>query len=256
MTLYKYRNWVEDYNKDVLRKNELFLAPPSMFNDPFDCQIFANFVNLSSEELEKYALRLIKQASLSDNEKDFIINKIAKDPLTHQRSYEEIAIKSYDKFLGVLSLSANWNNVLMWSHYAAFHTGYCIGLNKDKLSSIQNFGAEGFVDYPEDNRFPSINPIEDGNVESYEKAVYNKSIDWNYEQEYRFTKIIQPDGFKEKDRVIKFDNNCIDEVIIGMNADSNTQKEIINICADKNIPVYKAERVPFKFLITKTLLEK
>jgi hypothetical protein len=144
----------------------------------------------------------------------------------------------------------------MWSHYAANHTGYCIGLNKVKLSESYKFGAEGFVDYPDNSNHPNIHPTKDGNVESYKKAVYNKSIEWKYENEYRFTKIKQQEGFTESDRILKFQNSCIDEVIIGINANREAQDEIIAICRDRKLSVYKAERTPFKFQIRKTLIKK
>lgn len=249
MTLYKFRNWTNEYHKAVLKKNELYLAPPSSFNDPFDCKIFAQFTNLSKEDLENYTKNLLAKSGINPSHKEYIINKISEDPAKHQKEFEIISSKNNDDFLGVLSLCKHWDNILMWSHYGDMHSGYCIGLDKSKLNAHYKFSGSGFVNYPSDKNYPKIHPIEDGNVDSFTKTVYHKSINWNYEKEYRLTKIKCPEGFTNTDRIITFPDNCIKEVIIGLKADFQVEKEIIDICKKKKITVFKAEKVPFKFEI-------
>ena len=35
-TLYKYRDWSNNYHQDLIRKREIFITNPSDFNDPFE----------------------------------------------------------------------------------------------------------------------------------------------------------------------------------------------------------------------------
>jgi len=38
-TLYKYRDWYNDYHKQILTENQIFLSSQNAFNDPFDAVI-------------------------------------------------------------------------------------------------------------------------------------------------------------------------------------------------------------------------
>ena len=44
--------------------------------------------------------------------------------------------------LGVLCLSACDNSILMWSHYADEHKGFCIGFNNSLVASIEGIMQE------------------------------------------------------------------------------------------------------------------
>ena len=48
--IYKYRNWKGKNHKDILLKNNLFMASPEYFNDPFDCRIPINYRLLNTPE--------------------------------------------------------------------------------------------------------------------------------------------------------------------------------------------------------------
>ncbi len=69
--IYKYRNWKDDYHKNLLIKKELFMAPPSWLNDPFDCRIYENYLKfVNTPDLkEKYIVESLFKNSeyLKDN---------------------------------------------------------------------------------------------------------------------------------------------------------------------------------------------
>lgn len=249
--LYKYRDWNNEYHKSVLTKNQLFLAPPSSFNDPFDCRIFAQFVDLSPDELEEYANNLTEKANLTAIERQYAIDKIKKDPNLHQKEFERISTKNYDTHLGVISMSTKWDNILMWSHYGNMHKGFCIGLDEDNLTKEIKFGATGLVKYPKNKEYPKISPITDGSTDSFFKTVYNKSIDWEYENEYRLTNIKREGWLSNEDRIIEFSDHSISEVILGLNASEKTQDDILSICKQKNIPLFRAVKKQFHFELKK-----
>lgn len=239
MILYKFRDWKNEKHRRILQENQLYLSPPSLFNDPFDCRIFPQFIDLTNREVEMYANMLIIENNLDLGEKKFIIEKITKNPQSHQFDFEEIAIKNHDMCSGIISLTGIWSNTLMWSHYANNHKGFCIGFDEEKLIKEYNFTACGFVEYPEDRKHPKISPITDGDLESFKTAIYNKSIDWKYENEYRLTKIM-PNGFTVSDRVVSFSDDCIRGITLGLNIDINSEREILEICRERDIIVYKA----------------
>ena len=53
--IYKYRSWANEYHRNILLKNQVYLSSPIEFNDPFDCKIPKNFLLIDSpEKIEKY----------------------------------------------------------------------------------------------------------------------------------------------------------------------------------------------------------
>jgi hypothetical protein len=49
--VYKYRDWNNPFHKNILLHNEIYLASPKDFNDPFDCRIPMNFQNMSEVQM-------------------------------------------------------------------------------------------------------------------------------------------------------------------------------------------------------------
>ena len=164
--IYKYRNWLDCYNQNVIKNNELYLSSPKDFNDPFDCKITPNYYQLDSKEkIMKYALIVIERnkqylnsIGLNLNDEALkIYNRFVADPAKEQIILNKISIEIQDKFYGVLSMSCIWNSILMWSHYSDKHKGYCIGFHEEKLRESGSFGKGGKVKY---DKYPEIDLLE------------------------------------------------------------------------------------------------
>lgn len=82
--------------------------------------------------------------------------------------------------VGVLSLSANDCNILLWSHYAAGHTGLC--LKFIATSHTPFFGRALPVSYSP--TYPEINVLSspDKQIDAF---LLTKAKDWGYEEEWR-----------------------------------------------------------------------
>lgn len=253
--LYKYRSWNNEIQKSPLTKSELYLSSPMDFNDPFDCRIPSNLKDMNQEEVEEYGRIIIKNHSKImielgwdlNEEYRYIVDRISEDRNSFQNEFQERTFDSYNKHLGVLSLSKRWDSILMWSHYADNHKGYCIGFHQDMLTSSSFFGAGGPVIYPQDANFPKISPTKEFEPESQFLATHHKAFDWNYEEEYRFTKLQYPKPFEKSERIIKVPDNFIGEVLIGLRAEASVENEIVELCKLKNIPAFKLVHEPFMF---------
>jgi hypothetical protein len=261
-TIYKYRNWNDGkYGRDILNKFELYLASPSQFNDPFDSKIINNHSSMNGSERRLFIDKLLKLGIKSFDRiepkpsyefKVAIIEKMMiEEPLGFQNYALEAEHKVVDRIIGIISMSATWNNLLMWSHYAKEHKGYCVGFNENKMMNSGLFKSGAMVMYPKDNAFPNIHPMMDQN-ESFFKRTFTKSAEWKYEQEYRFLNIFTTDKqSKKNERLVKIKPSFIDEVIIGMKMPEPNVKEIVNICRKYDIKVFQAAPVDFKFELTK-----
>ena len=133
--IYKYRNWKDEHHKDLLKKNELFMSPPSWLNDPFDCRIYENhlkFVN-TPELKEKYILealhkntKYLKENNITESKAIEILSERLNDTLHYQIRAEVTGQEIDDKHIGIACFSEKWNSMLMWSHYAITFVVICI----------------------------------------------------------------------------------------------------------------------------------
>lgn len=255
-TIYKYRNWDDLYHKKILTENSLFCSPANLFNDPFDCKIYKNHFLLNTpEKKDQYVENSIRNYIdwLKNNGRDidkekFILRQRLNDIESYQKESENIEDDYTDKYLGIVSFSARWDSILMWSHYSNYHQGFCIGFNEYKLRNSRLFGKGGNVIYTND--FPVFDPlISDFNASLF-KPLY-KSKEWEYEQEYRMMNLYFDNKPNEPNRVIVFDDEYIEEIILGLKASQETKKEIIGIAKVKKVPVFEIEKVPFKFELTR-----
>jgi Protein of unknown function (DUF2971) len=90
---------------------------------------------------------------------------------------------------GLLCFSRNWDNLLLWSHYGASHTGLCLGFDI----------PDGFpgCTYDTDVRYQpnllQVNKPEDVNYDLANRLLRTKHESWSYEQEVRiFVRLNDP----------------------------------------------------------------
>lgn len=138
--LYKYRPSLE-FVDALIGRGELWAAHPSTLNDPSEC----TFPDYSCTDLFRGFFSLMEDSKVRD-----------------------------PKQLGVTSLSETADCELMWAHYAANHTGYCLEYARDTNSLFCGDRCRP-IDYVE-----SYEPIADPWV-----RLLRKSAAWSYEKEWR-----------------------------------------------------------------------
>jgi len=185
--LYKYGSFEGDrrnYLKEILLEGKIFFSNPYRFNDPFDCRPRLE-IGTSSEDREQARKEIFRilcerfpQATKQQNrqEADLVFSRIENYYNNLSNQYEDL-LKDY----GVYCLSASCENLLMWAHYGAGHTGYCLEFNASEGSFFSNAFE---VHYQKD--YPVINPFL-SDPERGKKAILTKSLDWAYEKEWRLT---------------------------------------------------------------------
>jgi len=89
-------------------------------------------------------------------------------------------IQNFKTNRGLLCFSKNWDNLLLWSHYGASHTGVCLGF---EIPDDQPDGG-----YDMDVRYqPNLLQArpKDVNEDFVDKLLRTKHESWSYEQEVR-----------------------------------------------------------------------
>lgn len=207
--LYKYMT--AEGAMRFLGNGKLLFNRPSDFNDPFECKSIIDNSNTTKEEWRQY---VCKQTN-NPLEQQQLFSIIMSNPQEVDKIIKE-EIQKQNEANGILCLSSEPDNILLWSHYTKDHKEVCLKFDISK--DIESFATPLKVKY--DNDYPKYNYIR--NPEMVLKVAIHKSAMWGYEKEYRVLKTsgyglrlinkdalvgiifgvkidLNSDGFKEKD---------------------------------------------------------
>ena len=97
--------------------------------------------------------------------------------------YDALIHFSKRKF-GICSMAGNATNILMWSHYAADHTGFALAFDTRTRIFVKQPGISHHpVDYSRERK---VNVAKEGWPGSFIQLYTRKAQDWAYEQESRY----------------------------------------------------------------------
>ena len=114
-------------------------------------------------------------------------------------------------------MSAERDNLLMWSHYADCHRGICIEF-KTTVGTL--FGCD-LLDVVYAPDYPKLNVCDKPDVEFVKQCVRTKSVDWAYEEEWRiiYTET-GPQSFRPEDEELR-------GVIFGAHISENNKQGVL-----------------------------
>ncbi len=242
---------------DVLKNKAIRFSQPDAFNDPFEFKpvinsvcsndYFQNYVDenldcITKEELSNMLPPHIRNLVSPELVKAFVkrylqdnhesLGNVLKALGTHA---SQIIPKKSNELIGVLSLTEKKDNLLMWSHYADSHRGYCIGFDSThsffnrKRSEKDEFYHLRKVKYLQDR--PSKTMDEMDGIDMF----LLKSDVWEYEQEWRICSVLSDaNTILESSHVppvclFNFPSEVVKEVIIGANASNEFIENIANL---------------------------
>ncbi|MGN6209645.1 DUF2971 domain-containing protein [Asticcacaulis sp.] len=155
--------------------------------------------------------------------------------------------------VGILCLSDSWKNPTMWGHYAAKHTGICLGFDVAPEATLK-------VTYLKERLAQSREELRDEMAKEPEKfidkLISHKHADWAYETEYRILCHIKNKRgesglyFEEIGGYIK-----LAEVIIGHKSIvtfPEIRREIAKIA--QNVGLFRADLHPTKYEMVANVL--
>ena len=209
--LYSFRRF-NDYSKDDLINNKITVSPSKKMNDPFD-----SIINLwgSEEQLKETCKEHKHIKNLS-------------------RSFDYFRIRSFcngetEETLG---------NLLMWSHYADEHRGYCVKykLSKQFIKQDENDSFEHMflkpIIYRKDEEKVDISELTTINTDL---AFATKHRSWKYENEVRL--IVYNPNKEESFYGIPLDkDSCIEAIYFGCKCKPGTINTIKNLFSKADIP--------------------
>lgn len=190
----------------------MWFSKPQSFNDPFDC-------NLSevSPHTQDEANKFLEHVLEGRPDRDKLLTK----GMTIEQA-EIILAEAKDAILsttGILCLSQEFDNILMWSHYTNSHKGLVIEL--DLTQDVEFFLSPIRVKYQEAYH-PTNYFIDQHN--SVTEIISTKACCWSYENEVRIMKVDQTGKVKIKPQAIK-------KVIFGCKAEPEFISRIRGLCS-------------------------
>lgn len=154
----------------------------------------------------------------------------------YQQELDKIYLRDGDLFFGIFSTSKIWNNIQMWAHYSAKHTGFCVGFNRDLLHDFIPQCNSASVNYL--RKYPLIDPFDDFIQKTFLKS-HSKEKNWSYENEYRFYMNTYPEKLSRAKRKVILPQECFNAVMLGLYFPKD-QIQIIRRLTEKiGIPLYQ-----------------
>lgn len=141
---------------------KIYFSSPANFNDPFELSAKIDVTSAPSLQFMKRS----KQRTIISN---------------YRRKSPEALSENWKKNIGILCLTENPLDILMWSHYSSNHTGVCIGFD----TTYEPFADAKPVIYSTERPRVGFNtPPED----LVTQTLLTKSKNWKYEKETRVIK--------------------------------------------------------------------
>lgn len=103
-----------------------------------------------------------------------------RDPKTWENLRNDVIVRLGED-IGLYCLTKANNNILMWSHYAKNHKGYCLEFEATDLTPV--FGESQEVSYAKE--FPVVDFFNTPRDKQVDLIFLTKFIGWEYEDEYR-----------------------------------------------------------------------
>jgi hypothetical protein len=224
------RNWT----LDILRDSQFFISSPTVFNDPFDCQLP---FKITDEGID-YHIQETLAARFHDNPtlnlaEEFAEKNEARKLLRSEKGKEYFEREIYRKNLersGVKSFcgkeGGEKHNTMMWAHYASNHNGICLVFVTD--SPV--FRGVRKVDYREKFVPVPMHVPGDEPTKMFQLAFFQKASYWKYEDERR---IVFQDG---ANKYYPFDRASLVEVQFGLGTPQSDIDLVTQILKEKKYP--------------------
>ena len=229
--LYKYLNWNERTIENI-KNSQLYFNIPKNFNDPFD--IYPRF-GMDSKSRKEMLDRFKKESQYPNKKAIQFADQFSSSELSN--IIKNVAMPKFNSS-GVLCLSQDNANILMWSHYANHHKGVCLEfdidesdehldkfLDKEKNKKILSPLAVYLMlpaKYVQNDERPLYDVIKiiNGDTSPISDALCTKSKLWKYEQEVRIVcwDIQNQQVFPSP---LYYKPTCLKRVIFGANVTFN-----------------------------------
>lgn len=183
--LYKYGR-INEYSEQLFCGPTIWQASAASLNDPFECSPSFVFTH-EPDKIMAQLVRTLRRNNPSLTHDSAVaeataiyLKGIHRNPAMWEALGSDL-IQVYRHKLGLYCLTERNDSILMWSHYAADHTGYCLEFEATDDTPV--FGTAQQVSYAD--TYPEINFYNTPDSDKVTLSFLTKFTDWSYEREWR-----------------------------------------------------------------------
>lgn len=247
LRLYKYQP-CNNYAFDNLSGKCLWFSKPESFNDPFDCDINFTIVDDTDENLQSLFVRML---ALAPDKKTFR-SKYTNKGKTNEEFRNDIVIMARvatksiitTRQFGISCFSEDNENILMWSHYASSHKGFCLEFDTN-FAPFKPVKTQALLKVYYSEKYPplSVNDIPN-TLPSITQTIFGtKSPHWMYEKEWRL--FASPGN-----RAYSFDTSALLGVYLGHKMEESDKHKIEKILVNfPDVKRYQMQKSKSEFKI-------
>lgn len=252
--LYKYYK-DQSLNLDSVMSNKMWYSAPCNFNDAFDCDVAINEQAIFNNILPIISGgRTLRKGSSAWIQYKGSLHKQIK---ILQKLFESQKIS-----MGIACLSEEPDSILMWSHYANNHRGFCVAYNLLGLNQKLQFSAVPVL-YTQDRVCLRSIPLDQDTLNKETMSLFiqsltSKSPEWSYEKEWRIIRDEDSCGSKwdNKAKGALLDTISPSAIFLGCCASDELTSALTQHCQDHKIPLYQMEKNPLLYRLNrKPILE-
>lgn len=271
-SLFKYRN-VSSFSKDNLINDTVRLTKATEFNDPYDCALQVNQEKAMYEGLKESAFEKVSEIfnkhgmnyEVNNEEKQSLLGQSYREVLTfifskmpklngdsekiekfvtqilanlsaQHEEYSKSVIGQFQEGTFISCFSEDVNSILMWSHYAYNHKGFCIEYDFTKLEVNDPLTQCLYpVNYTNELFDIADYVIQGENVNKLFStySAITKSKEWIYEKEWRLV-------FTLGQKVESFNKKMVKPtaIYLGAKISEEDRESVINIARSKRLRVF------------------
>ena len=250
-TFYKYRSFGAPGSEQrervtrMLRAREIYFAPPSSLNDPFDCRPRFTFPGPPAERR-----RILRDMWIEGAVRAGVPHKIARKDsekvatkLMLTVNSPKLRAKQFFKFVddktAVFCMSESWDVASQWAYYADIHTGFCLELT---VTEAIAFAPAYRINYaqqrPTVDLFKILTPAAptEALTDSLMEAVTTKATSWSSELEVR--------ALQNKLGVYVLPEGMLNGIIFGMNSTDEDVEWMIETATAEGLTLDYSRVVP------------
>jgi hypothetical protein len=240
--LYKYQS-ADERSLQNLRESVLYFSSPLAFNDPFDCAL--SIFDSAPSEADMRAFHVRYRLRVPDPVE---YDRRYGPPGAHNETFASEIRAGIAKgppegiapAIGVACFTEQHDDLLMWSHYADGHRGFCLAFSTDALP----FSRALQVRYsPVVPSLPAVRAIKPGVDEALVEALMlTKAEQWSYEREWRLI-------VKGGSQPVGYDRACLRGIYLGAAMPEARQRAVRDLVAGASTRVVAMERPADRFAV-------
>lgn len=237
--LVKYRN-ASEQAIESLENDTMWFDKPSNFNDPYDCSI-----TITGEIVRNYIEQNIKELELKVGKLNSLNTKYLYE---FQLAGLISRLNEYIQNSCLIScFSTKINSMLMWSHYADSHKGFCIVYDISEVISNNMVRKNLYPVIYSESKFDIAYYLDDALNAKYPciASLCWKNVEWSYENEYRLILPCSEGSCQPK----LYDFIKPTQVYLGANMDTQDKDRIENIALDKGIKLSHMSCDPQRYVL-------